>query len=105
MAPSAPAGKKIVRGSGYTFRVLVTNLALPPEEIWRDYNHGADMKNRLAELQHDLAAARCCICAPPGPARSSASRCCKTSWPRSCNFAKVASETSHLNPKSARQAP
>src|SRR5271156_197878 len=49
-------GRKLLDVPGYTFRVFVTNLALPPEELWRDYNHRADMENRIAELKHDLGA-------------------------------------------------
>jgi hypothetical protein len=49
-------GRKLLEVPGYTFRVFVTNLVLPPEEIWRDYNRRSDMENRIAELKHDLAA-------------------------------------------------
>ena len=49
-------GKKLIDLPEYTFRVLVTSLSGPPEEIWRDYNHRADMENRIAELKHDLGA-------------------------------------------------
>ena len=41
--------------------MLVTSLSAPPEEIWRDYNHRADMENRIAELKHDLGADRFCL--------------------------------------------
>src|SRR5262252_6095632 len=44
-----------------TLRVFVTNLVLPPEEIWRDYNRRSDMENRIAELKHDLAADDFCL--------------------------------------------
>ena len=54
-------GRKLPEVPGYTFRVLVSNLALPPEEIWRDYNRRADMENRIAELKHDLAADDFCL--------------------------------------------
>ena len=54
-------GRKLLEVPGYTFRVFVTNLALPPEEIWRDYNHRSDMENRIAELKHDLAADDFCL--------------------------------------------
>jgi Transposase DDE domain group 1 len=54
-------GRKLLEVPGYTFRVFVTNLALPPEEIWRDYNCRADMENRIAELKHDLAADDFCL--------------------------------------------
>jgi len=30
-------GRKLLEVPGYTLRVFVSNLALPPEEIWRDY--------------------------------------------------------------------
>jgi hypothetical protein len=40
----------------YTFRVFVTTCSLPVEEIWHDYNRGADMENRIVELKDDLAA-------------------------------------------------
>lgn len=53
--------RKLLEVPGYTFRVFVSNLALPPEEIWRDYNHRADMENRIAELKHDLAADDFCL--------------------------------------------
>ena len=54
-------GKKLIDLPEYTFRVLVTSLSAPPEEIWRDYNHRADMENRIAELKHDLGADRFCL--------------------------------------------
>jgi hypothetical protein len=54
-------GRKLLDVPGYTFRLFVTNLALPPEEIWRDYNGRADMENRIAELKHDLAADDFCL--------------------------------------------
>src|SRR6516225_9746707 len=41
-------GRKLLEVPGYTFRVFVTNLVLPPEEIWRDYNRRSDMENRIA---------------------------------------------------------
>ena len=54
-------GRRLLEVPGYTFRVFVTNLALPPEEIWRDYNRRSDMENRIAELKHDLAADDFCL--------------------------------------------
>jgi hypothetical protein len=54
-------GKKLIDLPEYTFRVLVTSLSATPEEIWRDYNHRADMENRIAELKHDLGADRFCL--------------------------------------------
>jgi len=60
-AERASLGRKLLDVPGYTFRVFVTNLALPPEEIWRDYNRRADMENRIAELKHDLGADDFCL--------------------------------------------
>ena len=60
-AERASLGRKLLDVPGYTFRVFVTNFALPPEEIWRDYNRRADMENRIAELKHDLAADDFCL--------------------------------------------
>jgi Transposase DDE domain group 1 len=54
-------GRKLLDVPGYTFRIFVSNLAAPPEEIWRDYNRRADMENRIAELKHDLAADDFCL--------------------------------------------
>ena len=54
-------GKKLIDLPEYSFRVLVTSLPAPAEEIWRDYNHRADMENRIAELKHDLGADRFCL--------------------------------------------
>jgi hypothetical protein len=54
-------GRKLFDVPGYTFRIFVSNLALPPEELWRDYNHRADMENRIAELKHDLGADDFCM--------------------------------------------
>jgi DNA-directed RNA polymerase subunit N (RpoN/RPB10) len=60
-AERASLGRKLLDVPGYTFRVFVTNFALPPEEIWRDYNRRADMENRIAELKHDLGADDFCL--------------------------------------------
>jgi hypothetical protein len=54
-------GKKLFDLPEYTVRVFVTSLTAAPEEIWRDYNHRADMENRIAELKHDLGADRFCL--------------------------------------------
>ena len=55
------AGKKLLEVPGYTFRLFVTNLATPPEEIWRNYNQRADVENRIGELKYDLAADDFCL--------------------------------------------
>jgi hypothetical protein len=57
----ASVGKKLIELPEYTFRVFVTSLSAPTEEIWRDYNRRADMENRIAELKHDLGADRFCL--------------------------------------------
>lgn len=60
--PTKPSlGRKLFEWPEYTFRVFVTSLQNAPEEIWRDYNHRADMENRIAELKHDLNADRFCL--------------------------------------------
>jgi hypothetical protein len=41
--------------------VFVTNLADPPEEIWRDYNQRACLEQRIEELKWDLAADDFCL--------------------------------------------
>ena len=42
-------GRKLLEVPGYTFRVLVTNRAEAPEEIWRDYHQRACTKQRIEE--------------------------------------------------------
>jgi Transposase DDE domain group 1 len=54
-------GRKLLEVPGYTFRVLVTNLTDPPEEIWRDYNQRACVEQRIEELKSDLAADDFCL--------------------------------------------
>jgi hypothetical protein len=49
-------GRRSLEVPGYTFRVFVSNLALP-----HDYNRRADMENRIAELKHELAADDFCL--------------------------------------------
>jgi len=60
-AERASLGRKLLEVPGYTFRLFVTDLLLPPEEIWRDYNLRADQENRIAELKYDLAADDFCL--------------------------------------------
>ncbi len=54
-------GRRLLEVPGYTFRVLVTNLPDPPEEIWRDYNQRACVEQRIEELKSDLAADDFCL--------------------------------------------
>lgn len=65
----ASLGRKLIEAPGYTFRIFVTSLAEPPEEIWRDSNHRAEIENRIVELKHDLGRAPSASCSfmPPGP--------------------------------------
>ena len=49
-------GRKLFEVPGYTFRVFMTNLADPPEEIWCDYNQRVCGEHRIAELKSDLGA-------------------------------------------------
>jgi hypothetical protein len=54
-------GRKLIQVPGYTFRIFVTNLPDPPEEIWRDYNQRACVEQRIEELKSDLAADDFCL--------------------------------------------
>ena len=54
-------GRKLLEVPGYTFRIFVTNLPDPPEEIWRDYNQRACIEQRIEELKSDLAADDFCL--------------------------------------------
>jgi len=54
-------GRKLFEVPGYTFRIFVTNLADPPEAIWRDYNQRACVEQRIEELKSDLAADDFCL--------------------------------------------
>jgi hypothetical protein len=54
-------GRKLLDVPGYSFRIFVTNRHDAPEEIWREYNHRADVENRIAELKYDLGADGFCL--------------------------------------------
>lgn len=45
----------------YRFAALVTDLTLPPLEIWRCYRGRADCENRIKELKYDFAADSFCL--------------------------------------------
>ncbi|HJW81351.1 MAG TPA: IS1380 family transposase [Acidiferrobacterales bacterium] len=45
----------------YRFAALVTDLALPAQEIWRSYRGRADCENRIKELKYDFAADSFCL--------------------------------------------
>lgn len=55
------AGRRLFDLPGYTFHAVVTNLSLPPEEVWRFYNRRADCENRIKELKLDFAADGFCL--------------------------------------------
>jgi Transposase DDE domain group 1 len=57
----ASRGRKLIAVPGYTFRIFVTNLTDPPEEVWRDYNQRACVEQRIEELKSDLAADDFCL--------------------------------------------
>jgi len=54
-------GRKLLEVPGCTFRVFVTNLPDPPQEIWRDYNQRAGVEQHIEELKSDLAADDFCL--------------------------------------------
>jgi hypothetical protein len=54
-------GKKTTRGTRLHLPRLRQQPRSAPEEIWREYNGRADMKNRIAERKHDLAADDFCL--------------------------------------------
>ncbi len=55
------AGRRLFDLPGYTFHAVVTNLSLPPEQVWRFYNGRADCENRIKELKLDFAADGFCL--------------------------------------------
>jgi len=55
------AGRRLFDIPGYTFHAVITNLSLPPEEVWRFYNRRADCENRIKELKLDFAANGFCL--------------------------------------------
>ena len=57
----ASRGRKWIQVPGYTFRIFVTNLPDPPEEIGRDYNQRACVEQRIEELKSDVAADDFCL--------------------------------------------
>jgi hypothetical protein len=40
---------KLLEAEGYSFQLIVTNLALAPEEVWRFYNGRCNVENRIKE--------------------------------------------------------
>lgn len=41
--------------NGYRNSCYITNLTLPPAEVWRLYRHKATCENRIKELKYDYA--------------------------------------------------
>ncbi len=54
-------GKLLKDVPGYRYQLFVTNLTLPPVEIWRLYRHRADSENRIAELKQDFGLTGFCL--------------------------------------------
>jgi hypothetical protein len=48
-------GRRLIEVPGYTYRIFVTNRDEDPVTLWRDYNQGACIKQRIEELKNDLA--------------------------------------------------
>jgi hypothetical protein len=51
---------KLVELEGYTYHVIVTNLRLPPEEVWRFYNGRANLENLIKEGRLGLSMDEVC---------------------------------------------
>lgn len=45
----------------YRYGALITDLALPAQQIWRTYRGRADCENRIKELKYDFAADSFCL--------------------------------------------
>jgi hypothetical protein len=54
-------GKLLIECPGYRYQAYVTNMDLPPVEVWRLYRGRADCENRLEELKHDFALSGFCL--------------------------------------------
>jgi DNA-directed RNA polymerase subunit N (RpoN/RPB10) len=48
------SGKYLFDMHDYRYQAYITNLKLPPPEVWRLYRHRADSENRIEELKHDF---------------------------------------------------
>lgn len=51
----------LLEAPAYKYRVMVTDLRLPPAEVWRLYNARCDSENRIAELKHDFGINGFCL--------------------------------------------
>lgn len=54
-------GKLLIECPGYRYQAYVTDLALPPVEVWRLYRGRADAENRIAELKYDFGVSGFCL--------------------------------------------
>jgi IS4 transposase len=54
-------GKLLKDVPGYRYQLFVTNLTLPPVEVWRLYRHRVDSENRIAELKQDFGLTGFCL--------------------------------------------
>lgn len=46
---------------GYRYGALITDMALPAQQVWRTYRGRADCENRIKELKYDFAADSFCL--------------------------------------------
>jgi hypothetical protein len=54
-------GDWLLETPAYSYRVMVTDLKLPPAEVWRLYNARCDSENRIAELKNDFGISGFCL--------------------------------------------
>jgi hypothetical protein len=46
---------------GYRYGALITDMALPAQQVWRTYRGRSDCENRIKELKYDFAADSFCL--------------------------------------------
>jgi len=51
---------KLLEAEGYSYQVIVTNLATPPEEVWRFYNKRCNVENLIKEGRLGLSMDEVC---------------------------------------------
>lgn len=54
-------GKWLLEVPGYRYQSYVTDLELPPVEVWRLYRGRADSENRIGELKYDFGMSGFCL--------------------------------------------
>jgi len=57
----ANTGRKLVGVPGYTFRVFVSSMPHPADEVWRFYDARSNCENQIKELKDDFAASAFCL--------------------------------------------